>query len=267
MKSEYKRIFRLVKNSMKYLFFCWCFCLFSFWAWAEPVVKDDARVLVEKAFDYWRGKSSVARFSMQIHRPDFERSMVMKGWTKGRQDSLFFVEEPAKDAGNGTLKKGREMWTYNPKINRVIKLPPSMMSQSWMGSDFSNDDLAKSDTILDDYFHRIKEQAVVDGLMVYTIESMAKEDAPVVWGKQELVVREDGVLLKQSFFDELMILVKEMTSEKIEQVDGHPFPLIWTMRRVDEVDRYTRLEYLDLSFGDELDDRLFSLASLKNRKR
>jgi outer membrane lipoprotein-sorting protein len=234
---------------------------------AETAAEEDAREIVEQAFDYWRGLSSVARFSMTIHRPDFQRSMVMKGWTKGRQSSLFFVEKPAKDAGNGTLKKGREMWSYNPKINRVIKLPPSMMSQSWMGSDFSNDDLAKSDSVLDDYLHAVKGRELVAGLTVYTIESMAKESAPVVWGKQELVIREDGVLLKQSFFDEEMILVKEMTAEEIEQFDGRPFPRIWTMRPVEKKDRYTRLEYMELSFGDILDDRLFTLASLKNRRR
>ena len=97
---------------------------------AETDPENNGRAIVEKAFDYWRGMSSIARFAMTIHRSDFERTVVMRGWTKGRQNALFFVEKPAKDAGNGSLKKGREMWSYNPKINRVIKLPPSMMSQS-----------------------------------------------------------------------------------------------------------------------------------------
>ena len=234
---------------------------------AAADTENNGRAIVEKAFDYWRGMSSVARFSMTIHRPDFQRTVVMKGWTKGRQKALFFVEKPAKDAGNGSLKKGREMWSYNPKINRVIKLPPSMMSQSWMGSDFSNDDLAKSDSMLDDYFHSVKEKEIVAGLTIYSIEAVAREDAPVVWGKQNLVIREDGILLKQSFYDEDMIMVKEMVAENIEQLGGRLFPRIWTMRRVDEKGRYTRLEYLELSFGDDLEDRLFTLASLKNRRR
>ncbi len=227
----------------------------------------DARIIIEQAFDYWRGMSSAARFSMTIHRPDFERNMVMRGWTKGRDEALFFVEKPARDAGNGTLKKGREMWSYNPKINRVIKLPPSMMSQSWMGSDFSNNDLAKSDSILDDYTHTIIKQNVIDGLKLYTIESIAKDEAPVVWGKQDLLIREDGILLRQSFFDEEMILVKEMTAEAIEQLGGRLFPRIWTMRRADTPDRYTRLEYQDLAFDLEIDDRTFTLSSLKSGKR
>jgi outer membrane lipoprotein-sorting protein len=223
--------------------------------------------LVENAFDYWRGVSSVARFKMTIHRPDFERSMVMKGWTKGRSDALFFVEEPAKDAGNGTLKKGREMWSYNPKINRAIKLPPSMMSQSWLGSDFSNDDLAKSDQILEDYDHTIIASEYLEDHTVYTIESIARETAPVVWGKQVLQVRDDYILLRQQFYDEDMVLVKEMVSEDLVQFSDRLFPRLWTMRSVDKEDRFTLLEYLELSFNEELEDRLFTLASLKSRRR
>ena len=228
---------------------------------------DSAELIVEKAFDYWRGMSSISKFSMQINRPDFQREMVMKGWTKGRDKALFFVEAPPKDYGNGSLKKGREMWSYNPKINRVIKIPPSMMSQSWMGSDFSNDDLAKSDGILEDYNHSLKKKETIDGVMVYTIESMAKDDAPVVWGKQVLVVREDAILLKETFYDEEMIPVKEMVAEQIEMIGGRLFPRVWTMHRLDEENRFTRLEYQELSFNDDIDDRVFTINSLKTRRR
>jgi outer membrane lipoprotein-sorting protein len=247
--------------------FCISLCILS--ASVSTCRGNDERSaveLVEKAFDYWRGVSSVARFKMTIHRPDFERTMIMKGWTKGRSDALFFVEEPAKDAGNGTLKKGREMWSYNPKINRAIKLPPSMMSQSWLGSDFSNDDLAKSDRILEDYHHRIIASEKSESRTTYTIESVARETAPVVWGKQILQVRDDYILLRQQFYDEDMVLVKEMVSEDLVQFSDRLFPRVWTMRRVDQEDQFTGLEYLELSFNQELDDRLFTLASLKSRR-
>ena len=224
-------------------------------------------LLVQKAFDYWRGMSSYSEFSMTIHRPDFERTMVLKGWTKGRSDALFFVLEPPKDAGNGSLKKGKDMWSYNPKINRAIKLPPSMMSQSWMGSDFSNDDLAKTDSILEDYDHRIIDREMEYGHQVYTVESTATEDAPVVWGKQVLRIRDDFILLSEKFYDEDMELVKEMTAEDLVTFSGRIFPKTWIMRRVDEDDRYTRLEYQTLEFDIEIEDRIFTLASLKSRKR
>lgn len=227
----------------------------------------EAVVLVQKAFDYWRGLSSYSEFSMTIHRPDFERTMILRGWTKGRSDALFFVLQPPKDMGNGSLKKGREMWSYNPKINRAIKLPASMMSQSWMGSDFSNDDLAKSDSILDDYDHKIIQREMVDGHQVFTVESIAKEEAPVVWGKQILRVRDDFILLSEQFYDEDMELVKEMTAEDLVEFSGRIFPKIWTMHRVDEEDRFTRLEYLFLEFDIDIEDRLFTLASLKSKKR
>ena len=228
---------------------------------------SEALKLVQRAFDYWRGMSSYSEFSMTIHRPDFERTMVLKGWTKGRQDALFFVLEPPKDAGNGSLKKGRDMWSYNPKINRAIKLPPSMMSQSWMGSDFSNDDLAKSDSILEDYDHQIAGREVQGGYQIYTVESIAKEDAPVVWGKLILKVREDFILLSEQFFDEDMVLVKEMTAENLVMFSNRIFPKTWTMRRVDKTERFTRLEYQLLEFDIEIEDRLFNLVSLKSSKR
>ena len=191
------------------------FVVFLMLSSKSQAADGEALVLVQKAFDYWRGLSSYSEFSMTIHRPDFERTMILRGWTKGRSDGLFYVLQPPKDMGNGSLKKGRQMWSYNPKINRAIKLPPSMMSQSWMGSDFSNDDLAKSDSILDDYDHAVVEREVVDGHQVFTVESIAKEDAPVVWGKQILRVRDDFILLSEQFFDEDMELVKEMTAEDL----------------------------------------------------
>lgn len=243
------------------------FVVFLMLSSKSQAADGEALVLVQKAFDYWRGLSSYSEFSMTIHRPDFERTMILRGWTKGRSDGLFYVLQPPKDMGNGSLKKGRQMWSYNPKINRAIKLPPSMMSQSWMGSDFSNDDLAKSDSILDDYDHAVVKREMVDGHQVFTVESIAKEDAPVVWGKQILRVRDDFILLSEQFFDEDMELVKEMTAEDLVEFSGRIFPKIWTMRRVDERDRFTRLEYHILEFDIDIEDRLFTLASLKSKKR
>lgn len=255
------------RNIVFYIFLGWILFSLPVQSIAVTAVSEDAREIVEQAFDYWRGMSSISTFSMTIHRPDFERTMVLRGWTKGRHDALFFVDKPPRDTGNGTLKKGRDMWSYNPKINRVIKLPPSMMSQSWMGSDFSNHDLAKSDSILDDYIHTLIGQKVVEGITVYEIKSVAREDAPVVWGKQELRVRGDGILLRQAYFDEEMILVKEMLSEQIEDIGGRLFPRQWVVHRVDKPDHYTRLSYLELTFDAEINDSIFTLTSLKSRRR
>jgi outer membrane lipoprotein-sorting protein len=229
--------------------------------------RTDAALLVKESIDYYRGTASMSKVAMTIHRPDWERTMTIEAWTRGTKDSLFFIAAPAKDKGNGTLKKGREMWTYNPKVNRVIKLPPSMMSQAWMGSDFSNNDLAKSDSVIEDYDHAIESVKESDGHKVYVIRSVPKPAAPVVWGMQRLYLRDDKILLREEFFDEDRQLVKAMTGSDIRMLGGKLFPRIWRMQKADVKDEYTQLEYQELKFLKDLPDRLFTITSLKTRGR
>ena len=139
---------------MKYLSLLLLVCLSS--ALANPA-SPDPRELIQQAMDHWRGLSSYSEMTMTIHRPDWERAMSMRSWTKGDKTSLVRVTLPKKDAGNGTLTKDDNMWTFAPKINRIIKVPSSMMNQSWMGSDFSNKDISKSTDILDQYDHKLLE--------------------------------------------------------------------------------------------------------------
>ena len=141
----------------------------------------DARQIVRDAVDHWRGLSSYTVMTMVIHRPDWERSMTMEAWTKGDERSLVRVIEPKKDRGNGTLIDDDNMWTFSPKVNRVIKVPSSMMGQSWMGSDFSNKDVARADDIIDQYDHKLLSKSEVDGMVIYEVESVPHEDAAVVW--------------------------------------------------------------------------------------
>ena len=228
---------------------------------------QEAQALVQQSFDHYRGQASRARVEMTIHRPTWERRMEMDAWTKGNQDSLVRIIAPAKDEGNATLKKGRDMYTFNPKVDRVIKLPPAMMSQAWMGSDFSNNDLSKTDTLLTDYLHTIASTESHEGLTVYVIKSMPKPMAPVVWGMQMLKIREDHVLLSQEFFDEDMQSVKKMTTADIQMMGGRMFPKIWRMAETDSTDQYTELNYYELTFLDDLPERLFTLDELKSRRR
>ena len=239
----------------------------SLFLWAASSNAQDAGTLVQAAVNYYRGKASVSKVQMTIHRPNWERKLTIKAWTKGQKDSIFFILAPPKDVGNGTLKQGREMWIYNPKVNRVIKLPPSMMSQAWMGSDFSNNDLSKSDTILEDYTHFLEGTETHEGKKVYVVKSVPKPTAPVVWGMQRLKIREDHILLSEEFYDEDLRLVKAMTSTKIEMLGGKLFPKIWKMQKAGEKDKYTLIEYQELMFEEELPDRLFTLSSLRNPPR
>ncbi|MDX2440612.1 MAG: outer membrane lipoprotein-sorting protein [Desulfobacterales bacterium] len=250
---------KVISTAILTVFIVACLCIDSH--------AQDARTIVKEGFNYMRGKSSFSVVDMTIHRPDWERKMTIEAWTKGLKNSLFRIIAPAKDKDNGTLKRGREMWMYNPKVNRVIKLPPSMMSQAWMGSDFSNNDLSKTDSLIDEYIHTITGTQTHDGKKVYLIKSIPKPDAPVVWGMQKLKIREDHVFLAQEFYDEDLKLVKAMTTFKIRMLGGKMFPKVWRMQKADVTDEYTELNYKELSFKKNLKDSLFTISNLKNPRR
>ena len=233
----------------------------------SSAAERSAASIIGDALDQMRGTTSKSTNTMTIHRPDWERIMTIEGYTKGREHSIFWVLSPPRDEGNGTLKRGNEMWTYNPKVNRVLKLPPSMMAQSWMGSDFSNDDLAKSDTIVEDYTHRLTDVTTVDGKEVYIIDSPAKTDAPVIWGKLRFEIREDNVLLKEEFFDEDGALVKTMEALEIKTMGGRVLASTLKIYKVDAADEYTLLVVDAVTFDLDLPPNLFTRSALKTPPR
>jgi outer membrane lipoprotein-sorting protein len=234
-----------------------------------PLRADEpaARELVQKAMDHWRGLTSYGVSTMTIHRPDWERSMTMKSWSQGDKVSLVRVIAPAKDAGNGTLLNDSNMWTYTPRINRVIKVPSSMMSQSWMGSDFSNKDVAKSTDIIDQYEHELTAREQVGEHVHYTVTSIPHEDAAVVWGKEVLVVRDDWVLIEQQFWDQDGVLVKKMETLEIAEMGGRPVAKVLRMGKVDTPDEWTRLTTEEIEFDIDVPDSMFTLSNLRNPRQ
>ena len=224
----------------------------------------DATALMRAAYDNWRADSSRSVVTMTVHRPDWERSMTMSGWTRGDDDALARFTAPASDAGNAVLTLGDETWVFNPKLNQVIRLPASMMAQSWMGSDFSYDDLSKTNDLLTEYSHRIIGTEEQDGHKVYTIEATPNPGAPVVWGKQELKVRDDGVILGETFFDQDMQPVRAMTADKVAAIGGRDYPVVITMRPADKPDEWTRLETTKAEFNVSLPGYIFTLSNLQN---
>lgn len=223
-----------------------------------------AQEVVKSALDRWRGKSSYAEVTMQIHRPDWQRTMSMKSWTQGLDKSLIRFTSPAKDAGNATLKRDQDMWIFTPKLQRVTKLPTSMMTQSWMGSDFSYNDLAKSDQILTQYHADINQVLQIDNYQVLTLTLIPKANAPIVWGKEELQIRSDFVLLQQTFYDQEMRAVKSMKTLKIEQTENRPYPSVMRMVRLDKPEQWTQIETTKMQFDMNLPNTLFTLSNLKS---
>ena len=224
----------------------------------------DAKDIVRDALNHWRGTSSQGAMTMTIHRPDWERSMSMELWTQGEKRSLVRVTAPRKDRGNGTLMDGNKMWSFSPKINRVIKVPSSMMSQSWMGSDFSNKDVARVDDIIDEYEHTILGTEEVAGITIYEIESIPHESAAVVWGREVLRIRSDHVVVTHQFFDQDGKLVKQLTSLEIGEKGGRSIAIRQRMSKVETPDEWTEIQVNSAAYDVELGDNLFTLSNLRN---
>jgi outer membrane lipoprotein-sorting protein len=226
--------------------------------------EHDATAIVRDAVNHWRGLASDSVVTMVIHRPDWERSMTMRAWTKGDDRSLVRILEPKKDRGNGTLTDDNSMWSYSPKVNRVIKIPSSMMGQSWMGSDFSNKDVARADDIIDQYDHTTLGIEEIDGVTVYEIESIPHEDAAVVWGREVLRIRKDHVVLTHRFFDQDGGLVKTLTSLEIGEMGGRVIAQRQRMSKVETPDEWTEIQVISVDYEVELKDSLFTLSNLRN---
>ncbi len=227
----------------------------------------DPRNIIQQAMDHWRGLSSYSELTMIIHRPDWERTMSMRSWTKGDKTSLVRVILPKKDAGTGTLTRDNNMWTFAPKINRVIKVPSSMMGQSWMGSDFSNKDLSKSTDILDQYDHTLLEVLDKDGHGVFMIESIPHEDAAVVWGKEVLFIRDDHILLEQQYWDQDGVLFKTMRTREIKELGGRAVASIVRMGKRETPDEWTEMSVQEIQFDQSHPDSLFTLSYLRNPRQ
>ena len=224
----------------------------------------DPYELVSNAVDQTRGAASYAQMSMLIHRPQWQRSSSLLAWTRGREDALIRFTAPARDAGNALLKQGDRMWTYNPKLNRNVRLPNSMMSQSWAGSDFSYNDLSRSDKWLKHYNLALIATEQVDGHTIYTIDAVPKEDAPVVWGKEQMQIRDDFALVSQTYFDQDMVPVKKLESLKIAELGGRMMATHMRMLDLEQPEQYTEVVYDAMDFDVELDDRLFTVFSLQS---
>lgn len=221
----------------------------------EPTIEE----LLDATDDVNRGASSTTTIEMQVKTKRYERTMSMEAWSRGEENSLIRILSPAKDAGTTTLKVDDDMWNYIPKVDRTMKIPPGMMSGSWMGSHFSNDDLVKSNRLTDNFTY--VNEGVVDG--VYTITCTAKPDAPVVWGKVVVKVREDLIPVEVAYYDEDGELARTMAFSDVKEMGGKLFPATMTLIPADKPDEFTRVTTTKAEFDVEIDDRTFTLQALK----
>jgi len=241
--------------------FLMIFLLLPFFTLAQELT---AKEVIQKAQDKINGLSNEGTVTMKIVRPGWSREVSMKVWSLGQDYYMIYITAPVKDKGQVFMKRNNDMWNWMPSINRMIKIPPSMMGQSWMGSDFTNDDLVKMNSIIDDYDHSFINDEIVDGLECHVIELIPKPDAAVVWGKVILwVSHEEYYEMKAEYYDEDMFLVNTMTASDIRQFGDRKLPGTLTMVPEDKEGNQTIMITDEMEFNTDIEESFFSQQNMK----
>lgn len=225
---------------------------------------QNALEIVKKMDEKMTGKYSHQELTMTIIRPSWQRSVSLKSWALGTDYSMILVTAPAREKGQAFLKRNKEMWNWVPSINRMIKIPPSMMMQSWLGSDFTNDDLVRESSVVVDYTHKMAGEENIQDRKCWKIELTPKPEAAVVWGKVYLwVTQNDYLQLKAEFYDEYGGLVNTMNLSDIKEIGGRTLPTRWEMIPADEDGKSTVLVIEKADFTTPIQEDFFSQQNMK----
>jgi outer membrane lipoprotein-sorting protein len=236
------------------------FLFFSFLKSFSPNAKE----IVKLADQKMRGSTMQAEISIKTIRPTWNREMQCKIWMKGNQLSMILIKSPAKDKGIAFLKKKKEVWNWIPALERTIKLPPSMMSQSWMGTDFTNDDLVKESSVVEDYNHSIIGDTVYQKRSCYIIEMIPKPETAVVWSKVIVFIdKNDFLELHSIFFDDDGQLINTMNSYDIKLMHDRIIPTRFEMIPADKKGQKTEMIYKNIEYNKPIDDAFFSTNKMK----
>ena len=231
---------------------------------AVPCAAQDVEEVVRKIDELYRANSSYAKLEMEIVNPHWQRTLLMDTWTEDTSKTFIRILSPPKEKGLATLRLKNEMWNYLPRANKVIKIPPSMMMSSWMGSDFTNDDLVRQSSIIVDYNHTIIGEEQMNGYNCYKIEMIPKPEAGVVWGKIISWISKEGYLqLQADYYDEDLTLIKSMTGTKIKEMGGRTIPTHWEMIPHDNPGQKTIMDYIKITFNIKIDNSFFSQQNMK----
>jgi outer membrane lipoprotein-sorting protein len=224
-----------------------------------------AKKIVKKIDELYRSRTSYAKIEMAIKTPHWKRTLRMVVWTEGMEKTFIRILSPKKDKNTATLKIGNQMWNYLPKVNKIIKIPPSMMMSSWMGSDFTNDDLVKEYTFLDDYdFKIVDNKGEKDKIFVLCIP---KEGVAIVWSKILLAVNKDNYIpVWEKYYDDRGDIVRKMSFGDIKKIGNKLVPMMMEMIPLKKKGHKTIIRYLELKYNIKLKSSVFSLRNLRNIK-
>lgn len=211
-----------------------------------------------------RGNTSQVEMTIRTVRPTWSREMDIKAWVKGTDYSMILIRAPAKDKGIVFLKRKKEVWNWMPALERTIKLPPSMMSQSWMGTDFTNDDLVKESSIVNDYDHSIIGDTTIDNRNCYIIQMIPKPETAVVWSKVIVWIdKKDYLELHTLFYDEDGKLINTMNAYDIKLMGGRLIPTHFEMIPADKKNQKTEMIYKNVQFNNPIEDNFFITEKMK----
>ena len=213
------------------------------------------------------GKSVQGEYEMTITTPHWQRTLKMNVWMQRPEKSFIRILSPAKEKGIGSLRLNNEMWNYLPKVERTLKVPPSMMLQPWMGSDFSNDDLVKESSVVEDYKHKLVAIEQIDNQSVYRIESIPKPEAAVVWGKLVYRVRASDLMpLRLEYFDERDRLIKTLIFSDVKKINKRLLPTQWQMKPTAKPENSTMVRIINAEFDQLVPGKVFTLRNLRKNK-
>lgn len=228
------------------------------------VTAQSAAEILEQMEEVMRGDSQYAEMTMKIERPRYNREVSMRSWLKGRDYSLILITAPARDNGTVYLMRENDIWNYDPRIDRTTRLPSSMMAQSWMGSDFTNDDLVRDSDLIDDFEHQILRTEEYNGYESWVIELVPKPDTPVVWGKVLMwISKEDYIQLRIENYDQREKLVNTMELTDIQQFGQRKIPTTIIVKPADKENERTILTYQKLEYDIDIDESFFSRANMQ----
>jgi outer membrane lipoprotein-sorting protein len=232
-----------------------------------PYQEIEAREIVRKADEKMRGNTMQAEISIKTIRPSWSREMHCKVWEKGNDLAMILIQSPVRDKGISFLKRKKEVWNWLPTLERTIKLPPSMMSQSWMGTDFTNDDLVKESSIVEDYDHQVIGDTLIQERKCFIIQMIPKAEAAVIWSKVILCIdKKDFLELHTRFYDEDGVLINTMNSFDIKKMHDRIIPTRFEMLPANKKGHRTEMIYENIQYNSPLEDSFFSVVQMKNLK-
>jgi outer membrane lipoprotein-sorting protein len=237
----------------------WTFFIAFLVALPLCITAQTAKEIIEKADEKMRGTTSYSEITITTVRPKWQKEMTLKTWTQGSDYSVSVVLSPAKEKGSVFLKRKNEVWNYLPSLERTIKLPPSMMMQSWMGTDLTNDDLVKQSSTVVDYTHQLLGTETLEGLECWKLELIPKEEATVVWGKIITWIEKEAYMqMKMEFYDEDDELVNLMSGSNVKMFGNKKLPSIMEFKPMDNEGNKTVIEYLVWDFDIDIADNYFT---------